>query len=101
MTESERFRSGMEYGLVFESRTEKHLERLLKTDKSLALDVLSCLEDLKRDPRPQGYRKLRGKSKGYRVRVREYRILYRIDDNKVIITVFKVGKRREVYKNLK
>ncbi|WP_418950786.1 type II toxin-antitoxin system RelE family toxin [Rothia nasimurium] len=46
------------------------------------------------------YRKLRGKNKRYRVKVKNCRILYRIDDGGVVITVFKIGHRREVYRSL-
>lgn len=90
----------MGYNIVLEARAEKQLERLLKVDRSLALDILATLDGLKEDPRPLECRKLRGKSKGYRVKVKNYRILYRVDDGEVVITVFKIGHRREVYRGL-
>ncbi|MGC7376671.1 type II toxin-antitoxin system RelE/ParE family toxin [Mycobacteroides abscessus subsp. abscessus] len=41
--------------------------------------------------------KLSGRE-GYRIRVRDYRILYSIDDGKLLILVVKVDKRGQVYR---
>jgi mRNA interferase RelE/StbE len=40
---------------------------------------------------------LAGTSDRYRVRVGDYRIVYRIDDGKVVVLVLLIGHRREVY----
>ena len=58
----------------------------------LAFKVLS------RNPRPPKSVKLKGRS-GYRVRVGDYRIIYEIFDNKVIILVTRIGHRREIYRD--
>ncbi len=44
-----------------------------------------------------GVEKLRGTENRYRVRVGEYRILYEIEDRKLLILVIRVGHRRDVY----
>ena len=49
------------------------------------------------EPRPRDARKLRGRD-DYRLRVGVYRVLYEIDDENRIITVFRVRHRREVYR---
>jgi len=40
---------------------------------------------------------LAGTSDRYRIRVGDYRIVYRIDDGKVTVLVLVIGHRREVY----
>jgi mRNA interferase RelE/StbE len=42
--------------------------------------------------------KLEGEENAYRLRVRDYRIVYEIYDDKLVISVVKVGHRRDVYR---
>jgi mRNA interferase RelE/StbE len=59
--------------------------------------VVAKIQLLARNPRPHGCEKLSGADK-YRIRQGDYRILYEIDDSKRLVTVVKVGNRREVYR---
>ncbi len=59
--------------------------------------IVSRIEALGLDPRPAGVEKLSGDDK-YRVRQGRYRILYQIQDRELVITVVKVGDRRDVYR---
>jgi mRNA interferase RelE/StbE len=53
------------------------------------------------NPRPHGVEKLEGKRDSfYRLRVGDYRILYEIQDEILLILVIKVGHRREVYRRM-
>jgi mRNA interferase RelE/StbE len=50
------------------------------------------------EPRPPGGRKLRGRTpNAYRIRVGDYRVLYQIDDAQQVVTIYRIGHRREVY----
>ena len=49
------------------------------------------------DPRPLGSKKLSGQER-YRLRQGDYRILYEIEDDKLIVCVVKVRHRRDVYR---
>ena len=49
------------------------------------------------EPRPQGAMKLTG-LEGYRIRVRDMRVLYRIDDQAKEVIVYRVKHRKEVYR---
>lgn len=49
------------------------------------------------NPRPGGAEKLSGDDK-YRIRQRDYRILYEIVDAELVVTVVRIGNRREVYR---
>ncbi len=52
---------------------------------------------LESNPRPPGCQKLVGEE-GYRIRVGDYRILYRIDDFQKKIFLYRVKHRKEVYR---
>ncbi|MDO3146429.1 type II toxin-antitoxin system RelE/ParE family toxin [Mycobacteroides abscessus subsp. abscessus] len=81
---------------ITESAT-KELVRIKRADGKLHRQILDALKGLATDPRPHGYIKLSGRE-GYRIRVRDYRILYSIDDGKLLILVVKVDKRGQVYR---
>jgi len=53
------------------------------------------------DPRPRGFRQMAGYPNTYRLRVGEYRILYRVHDDVLVILVVRVGHRREVYRHIR
>lgn len=52
------------------------------------------------NPRPPGARKLAGEDSFYRVREGDYRIVYAIEDDRLIILVLRIGHRSDVYRNL-
>lgn len=59
--------------------------------------VLNKIESLSENPRPHDCKKLSGQEK-YRVRCGNYRILYSIEDDILIVFVIKVGHRKDVYR---
>jgi mRNA interferase RelE/StbE len=59
--------------------------------------VVAKIEGLAANPRPVGCEKLSGEEK-YRIRQGNYRILYEIVDQELIVTVVRVGNRRDVYR---
>ncbi len=75
--------------------------RAAKEIESLPNDVIQCVTDvishLKSTPRPHGVKKLVGED-GWRIRIRDYRILYTIDDAQGIIAIYRVKHRREAYR---
>ncbi len=85
----------MKYAVLLEKSAARFLLRLRDTKLKSRLD--EAIESLADDPRPPGCRKLAGTSDRYRVRVGDYRIVYRIDDGKVTVLVLLIGHRREVY----
>ena len=86
----------MRYVVLLESRAEKEL-------KSLPQGVLKRvdikLQALSLNPRPRGVTKLKGKeSKGWRLRIGDYRLLYQIDDKDNVVRIYRIKHRREVYR---
>lgn len=59
--------------------------------------ISARLFQLEANPRPQGAIKLAGQN-AYRIRVGDYRIIYQIYDDHLLVTVIDVGHRREVYR---
>ncbi len=60
------------------------------------------IDSLSINPRPHGVEKLEGKRGSfYRLRVGDYRILYEIQDEILLVLVIKVGHRREVYRRMR
>lgn len=82
------------YELRFKNSVIKDLRALPRSDVAKVLERIDALRD---DPRPPGSEKLSAQER-YRVRQGSYRILYEIEDQQVVVTVFKVGHRREVYR---
>lgn len=82
------------YELRFKNSVAKDLRTLPKSDVAKVLERIDALRD---DPRPPGSEKLSAQER-YRIRQGSYRILYEISDQEVIVTVVKVGHRREVYR---
>ncbi|MGH9101893.1 MAG: type II toxin-antitoxin system RelE family toxin [Acidimicrobiales bacterium] len=50
------------------------------------------------DPRPRGCEKLAGMADAWRIRSGNYRVVYTIDDHVQVVTITRVGHRREVYR---
>lgn len=62
----------------------------------LAEDLENLMLSLENNPRPSGYKKLKGRP-AYRIRHGNYRIIYEINDNIITVTVTNVGHRKDVY----
>ena len=69
---------------------------LRKLDPTVRPRIQGAIELLADDPRPPASRPLRGRP-GYRVRVGDYRILYTIADDVLLIVVVTLGHRRDIY----
>ncbi len=73
------------------------LRELRKLDRDVRPRIEGAIALLAEDPRPPASRPLRGRS-GYRVRVGEYRIIYTVQDDVLLIVVVTLGHRRDVYR---
>ena len=82
------------YSLRIKRSAAKEIEALPPKDRRR---VVTKIETLTSNPRPPGCEKLSGEEK-YRLRQGDYRILYEIIDAELVVTVVKVGNRRDVYR---
>lgn len=70
---------------------------LRKLDPGLRPRIEGAITLLAEDPRPPASRPLKGRP-GYRVRVGDYRIIYTVRDDVLLIVVVTLGHRRDVYR---
>ena len=82
------------YRLFVKRSAAKEIETIpTKKDRQRVVARIASLAD---EPRPRGCQKLAAGER-YRVRQGRYRILYTIEDDRLVIVVVKVGDRKEVY----
>ena len=84
----------MIYTVIFKPAVAKQLRRIDKKDQK---KIVAAAENLAFAPRPRGYKKLVGGEGFYRIRIGDYRIIYEIEDDILIITVLRVADRRDAY----
>ena len=71
-------------------------KQLAKLDRSVARRVAAAITALGDNPRPPGGKKLVGVN-AWRIRIGDWRVIYQIDDERLIVLVLRVGHRREDY----
>ncbi|GAB3466065.1 type II toxin-antitoxin system RelE/ParE family toxin [Streptomonospora sediminis] len=81
------------------SYTNQARKELSNLEKATARRIHSAVLNLAEDPRPTGCRKLKNRTDYWRIRIGSYRVLYSIDDHRVLVVVISVGHRREVYRD--
>jgi mRNA interferase RelE/StbE len=60
--------------------------------------LVARVQGLAANPRPHGSEKLAGYADRYRVRQGNYRVIYPIDDEASVVTIYKIGHRKDVYR---
>jgi len=83
------------YRIEVSATAERQIRKLPHADQ---LRVLRVIQSLATDPRPEGCRKLSGVDDVFRVRIGRYRVLYAIEDRRLVIIVLKVGDRKDIYR---
>ncbi|MEO5333000.1 MAG: type II toxin-antitoxin system RelE/ParE family toxin [Magnetococcus sp. YQC-5] len=74
---------------------QKTMDRM---DAGIRRRILHAAYLLAHDPRPPGSKKLAGVADTWRIRVGDYRIIYIIEDDRLVVLIVKIGHRREVYR---
>ena len=84
------------YQIELRRKAQRALDKLPKTDFEAVVEVI---KGLAQTPRPRGVEKI--KSAGlWRIRQGDYRIVYAVDDKQQLVTVVRIGHRREIYRAL-
>ncbi|MHC0064808.1 type II toxin-antitoxin system RelE family toxin [Nostoc sp. UIC 10890] len=86
----------MTYQIEISNRATKQLKKLSADIRDRVNEKILELAD---NPRPSGVVKLENTGNKYRIRVGNYRILYEIQDDVLIVKVVRVGHRRDVYRD--
>jgi mRNA interferase RelE/StbE len=82
------------YELVFRKSVAKDLRHLPNEDVARILERIRALAE---NPRPPGCERLSGLER-YRIRQGVYRIVYEVQDRRLLVLVVKVAHRRDVYR---
>jgi mRNA interferase RelE/StbE len=84
------------YEVKFSKGAKKQLRKL---PLDVQQRIQTKINDLAIEPRPNGVKKLQGDDNSYRLRVGDYRVIYEIVNDVLIVTVIKVGHRSDIYKD--
>ena len=84
----------MPYQIIIERSASKEIEKINRADQILITQSILLLAE---NPRPNGCKKLKGRD-AWRIRIGDYRVIYEIQDDILVITIVKVGHRQDVYK---
>ena len=81
------------YRIEFTSAAARQVRKLDRPART------RLLESLASSPRPDGVKKLASTENAWRIRVGDYRIIYSIEDDVLVVTVVRVAHRREAYRS--
>ncbi len=83
------------YKLEFKPSAERELRKL---GKSVIPRITKAIDALADNPFPHQSEKLSGSANAYRIRVGDYRIIYTVENKVLLITIIRIGHRKEVYR---
>ena len=83
------------YQIYLTNKANKSLKMLKKSD---LVKFREITENLKISPFNYPYKKIRGKDNTYRIRIRGFRILYKVEKGEMMIFIIDIDKRSTVYK---
>ncbi|PZP04586.1 MAG: type II toxin-antitoxin system mRNA interferase toxin, RelE/StbE family [Sphingomonas hengshuiensis] len=84
-----------EYAIVFARSARKELQAL---DHSAAARIFKRIEALALELRPSGVKKLEGSLDLWRIRIGDWRVVYRVSDRERLVDVIAVRHRRDAYR---
>jgi mRNA interferase RelE/StbE len=87
----------MNFTILYRASVKREMRRL---DAAMVKRIDAAILALADNPRPSGCVRLSGQSHLWRIRVGDYRVLYEIQDQQLVVLVVSVAHRREVYRGL-
>ncbi len=85
----------MRYEIIIKPAAEKSLDKIPLPARRRIADAM---EQLGSDPRPLGVVKLTGDENLWRIRIGNYRVVYEIHDDRLVVLVLRVAHRKDVYR---
>ena len=79
---------------------DRALKQLATIPKKFAEKIDELILPLSQDPYPHGAKKLQGYENIYRIRYADYRVVYAVEDKKLIVEVIQIANRKDIYKKL-
>ncbi len=87
----------MSFRIEVKRSAAKALKKIPKVDKKRIVDKIDSL--VENPPKPETT-KMKGNNPFHKVRVGDYRIVYEIQEDVLVILVVKIGHRKDIYRNL-
>jgi mRNA interferase RelE/StbE len=84
-----------EYRVSLKPSAERQLRKL---PQDMQRRIVGDVALLARDPRPSGVVKLAGDDNLWRIRIGDYRVVYEIHDDRLVVLVLRVAHRKDVYR---
>ena len=85
----------MRYSIEF---TTSALREFKALERAMQRRIGSKISELGVNPCPPGAKKLQGEADHFRMRIGDYRVIYRLDGKRVVIVVIRIGHRKDVYR---
>ncbi len=89
--------TGAQWQVIIHRKAEKILKRL---DGDVLKRIRAAIRGLGSEPRPTGVKKLAGYENLFRIRVGDWRIIYAIEDDKLIVLILEISTRGGAYRDL-
>lgn len=87
----------MRYAVEFKPSAAREFSKL---SRSIQVKIKPRIDALADDPRPHGVEKVSGEEDIFRIRIGDYRVVYRIQDDHLFVLVIRIGHRKDVYRGL-
>ena len=89
------------YRIELTPAASRDLKAIAKQDRRLLVQISKAIDDLKFHPYPPQSQKLQAEEDNiYRLRVKDFRIIYQVQSQLIMITIVRVGHRRQIYRHL-
>ena len=85
------------YRVEFKPSAERELRRL---PKAVIPKISRAIDSLVNNPFPHQCEKLSGSTNAYRLRVGDYRVVYVVENRILLVTIIRLGHRKDVYRRL-
>ena len=87
---------GNRWQVIIHRKAEKNIKRLRG---EMLERTRHAIRTLAGNPRPIGYKKMMGYDNLYRIRVGDWRMIYAVEEDKLIVLVLEIAPRRRIYRN--
>ena len=74
------------------------IKELYNIGKDAIPRIITAIDSLAKNPRPSGVKKLSESERTYRLRVGSYRVIYELEEEKLIIQIIRVRHRKDAYR---
>lgn len=85
------------YSITWKNSAKKELRKIPKKE---LLSILNEVEKLTSNPFPSTHKKIQGTNDTYRLKVGNYRVVYYLENDELIIEIIRVRHRKDVYRNI-